>query len=47
MSLNPYSSANPFPPCAWIARSTHRMEASAAAYFAMLLASPAPGAAAS
>jgi len=47
MSESPYSSAKPLPPWAWIARSTHLMAASAAAYFAMLLASPAPGTAAS
>jgi hypothetical protein len=41
MSVRPYSSAKPLPPWVWIAWSTHLIEASAAAYFAMLLASPA------
>ena len=41
MSVSPYSSAKPLPPCVWIAWSTQWIAASAAAYLAMLLASPA------
>ena len=41
MSVRPYSSAKPLPPWVWIAWSTQRIAASAAAYFAMFDGSPA------
>ena len=40
-AARPYSAARPLPPCVWTARSTASHAASAAAYFAMLAASPA------
>ena len=39
---SPYSCASPLPPSVWTAWSTQAMDASAAAYLAMLAASPAP-----